>query len=748
MDISDAGSASELEGSVDGFMAFDAEWQITRFNAAAERNSGRRSSDVLGMNYWEAFPDVVGTHLEQEFRQVMSDRGTRRLENYYEPTDQWFEMVIYAAKDGGIAIHGREITERKNDEKALRRSEACFRALFENSHDSILISDDNGTYVDANPAAAEVFGITVEQIIGKSLYDFIEVERGSSTEQLWRDFIDAGFQQGEFEILRPDGQVRVLEYSAVANVQPGQHLSTLHDITGHRRTEDALRASEARFRSYFELGLIGMAITSPTQGILEVNDEICRILGYEREEMLQMTWAQMTHPEDLPADIALYDQVMSGEAEGYSIDKRWIRKDGRIIDSTISVACLRRADNSVDYFVALLQDITERKRTEEALLESEAYFRAVADMVPDLLWRRDAKGAVEWFNRQWTAYTGQSSEEARGLGWLDVVHTDDRESALATLRQALLSGQPLRDQRRLRGTDGSYRWFLVQMQPVHDERAQITHWFAAATDIHDERAAQDELEDRVRERTAALGNAISDLQVETEAREVTEQELHETNRRLRALSGRLLEIHEEERRAIARELHDEIGQQLTVARLMIERLATSDEKYERAPEMQQLDSILTVIDSMSGRVRELSLNLRPSMLDDEGLGPALLWQTERYAQMTGIEVKLAHRGLEHRLTATIETAVYRIVQEALTNVARHAGVKQATVQVLVNAFVTILIEDTGRGFDVESVLRTHTTGLSGMRERVELLGGQFTIESRPGEGTRVIAEIPVSSSSQ
>jgi PAS domain S-box-containing protein len=748
MNISDTGSASELEGMVDGFMAFDGEWHITRFNAAAERSSGRRRSDLLGMNYWEAFPDVVGTNLEREFRQVMSNRGTRKLENYYEPFDRWFEMAIYAAKDGGIAIQGRDITERKNAEKALRRSEACFRALFEYSHHGILIADDSSTFVDANPAAAEVFGIPVEQIIGKSLYDFIEVERGPSTEQLWREFIDAGFQQSEFNILRPDGQVRVLEYSAVANVQPGQHLSTLHDITGHRLTEDALRAGEARFRSYFELGLIGMAITSPTQGILEVNDEICRILGYEREEMLQMTWAQMTHPDDLPADIALYNQVMSGETEGYSIDKRWIRKDGRIIDSTISVTCLRRPDNSVDYFVALLQDITQRKRTEAALQESEAYFRAVADMVPDLLWRRDATGAVEWFNRQWTDYTGQSSEEAGGLGWLDVVHTDDRESALATLRLALLSGQPLRDQRRLRGTDGSYRWFLVRMQPIHDERGQITHWFAAATDIHHEREAQDELEDRVREGTAALGHAISDRQAETEAREATEQELYETNQRLRTLSGRLLEIQEEERRALARELHDEIGQQLTVARLMVERLAPSGEKYERAPDMQQLDSILTLIDSMSTRVRELSLNLRPSMLDDEGLGPALLWQTERYTQMTGIEVKLAYRGLEDRLTATIETAVYRIVQEALTNVARHAGVKQVTVQVLVDELVTILIEDTGRGFDVEEVLKTHTTGLSGMRERVELLGGQFTTESRPGEGTRIIAEIPVSNSSQ
>jgi PAS domain S-box-containing protein len=139
------------------------------------------------------------------------------------------------------------------------------------------------------------------------------------------------------------------------------------DISEHRQTEKALRLSEERFRRYFELGLIGMAITSPSKGCIEVNDETCRILGYSREEMLGRNWAEMTHPDDLAADLAQFERVMAGEIDRYTMDKRWIRKDRRVIDTTISVTAVRREDGSVDYFLALLQDVTERKRGQEAV---------------------------------------------------------------------------------------------------------------------------------------------------------------------------------------------------------------------------------------------------------------------------------------------------------------------------------------------------------------------------------------------
>ncbi len=167
------------------------------------------------------------------------------------------------------------------------------------------------------------------------------------------------------------------------------------------RAEKELRESEERFRSYFELGLIGMAITSPTKGMLEVNDEICKILGYERDELLKMTWAELTHPDDLAADVANFERVIAGEIDGYKLDKRFIRKDGRIIDTTISVKALRDADGAVDYFVALVEDVTDRKRAEEALRESEAKYHTLFDSMDEgysiiqMLYDTDGK-PIDW----------------------------------------------------------------------------------------------------------------------------------------------------------------------------------------------------------------------------------------------------------------------------------------------------------------------------------------------------------------
>jgi PAS domain S-box-containing protein len=124
--------------------------------------------------------------------------------------------------------------------------------------------------------------------------------------------------------------------------------------------------------------LIGMAMTSPAKGILEVNDELCGMLGYDRSELLKKTWAEMTHPDDLAADVAQFNRVMAGEIDGYTLDKRWIRKDGWVIDTIMSAKCLRRADGSVDYFVGLVQDITDRKRSEQALRAAQAQLAHMA----------------------------------------------------------------------------------------------------------------------------------------------------------------------------------------------------------------------------------------------------------------------------------------------------------------------------------------------------------------------------------
>jgi PAS domain S-box-containing protein len=226
----------------------------------------------------------------------------------------------------------------------------------------------------------------------------------------------------------------------------------------------------------------------------------------------------------------------------------------------------------------------------------------------------------------------------------------------------------------------------------------------------------------------------------TELRQV-EHARKEYTDRLQALSRRLLEVQEEERRHLARELHDEVGQTLTGLGLILNPSADVTTDAARAG-FQQARAL---VDNLLKTVRQLSFDLRAAELDQLGLLPGLLAHFERYSQQTGALVNFKHQGVDGRFAPEVETTAYRIVQEALTNVARHAGVVVVCVRVWAAAdTLNIQVEDRGRGFDLEAVLRTaRSGGLPGMQERVTLLGGLLTIESRPGAGTQITAELPL-----
>ncbi|HET6229368.1 MAG TPA: CheR family methyltransferase [Longimicrobiaceae bacterium] len=431
-------------------------------------------------------------------------------------------------------------------------------------------------------------------------------------------------------------------------------------------------------------------------------------------------------------------------------------EDGRWF--LVRVMPYRTMDDRIEGVVLTFVDVTALKRSEAALRGSEASFRAIADLVPDLLWRSGPDGATTWYNQRWTEYTGQAAEHALGFGWAEVIHAEDREGSVRRHREAVEAGEPLRQEYRIRGgADGAYRWFLVQARPVHGGDGAIVQWFGAATDIHEERMALEaaraaqaeaeaarraleqahaELERRVDERTAQLADANDTL-----ALEIRERERAEAARSL--LLRQIGTAEEEERRRISRELHDQMGQLVTALLLGLKTLPRNgDGGAARIAELEVLAG------RIAREMQDLALVLRPPALDNLGLELALRGHLEEWSERHGVEADFQAVGVDgQRFSRELETTLYRMVQEGLTNVLKHAGASRVSLLLESRGgSVNAILEDNGAGFDVDATLsapeKADRLGLRGMRERIALVGGTLEIESAPGSGTTVYARVP------
>lgn len=295
------------------------------------------------------------------------------------------------------------------------------------------------------------------------------------------------------------------------------------EITERKRAEEAMRTSEERFRSCFELGLVGMAITSPTKGIIEVNDELCRILGYQKSELLQMKWAELTHPEDLADDVANFQRVLAGEIDGYTIDKRWIRKDGQIIDTITSAKCLRRADGSVDYFVGLVQDITGRKLSEKAIKFQADLLDTVQQVIAT-----DLKGNITHWNEFAENLYGWSSAETIGRSILEIIPSKTLQEQASEIMSHLKEGKSWSGEILLRRKDGTMFPAMVNDSPVYDDRGTLIGAVGISFDISARKIAEEVLQASNKE----LQQLNEELQVTAEEFQSRKDELQEVNREL------------------------------------------------------------------------------------------------------------------------------------------------------------------------------------------------------------------------
>lgn len=269
------------------------------------------------------------------------------------------------------------------------------------------------------------------------------------------------------------------------------NVSLTEQIVERQRVEESLRASESTLRSYFELPLIGIAITSPDKEWIEVNDKVCEIFGYDKHELQQMTWAELTYPEDLKADLKQFNQILAGTSEGYSLDKRFIRKNGQVIYASVSVRCVRRANGSVNYLVAVVKDITERKGREERLrlLESVAVNANDAILITEAEPIDESGPRIIYVNDAFTRMTGYSQQDVLGKTPRILQGPKSDTAELEKLRTALEKWQPIVVELINYRKDGSEFWVEMSIVPVANEKGWYTHWVAVQRDITERKEA-------------------------------------------------------------------------------------------------------------------------------------------------------------------------------------------------------------------------------------------------------------------
>jgi len=443
---------------------------------------GRPVSEVLHPDDAHIVPEYKSRLNRKNHTAKISCRARHRDGHYV-----WLESVLQAIFDDKtgefVEIYGvtRDITEQKKADIALHESEDRYRSLVEISPDPVILHR-NGKIVYMNPVAFRLIGASPsDAVIGKNILDFIHPDfRNVVKKNINKDLQGDRTPPTELTMVRIDGTPVVVEGRGVRTIIDGKPAVqvAIRDITGRKKAEQALRQSEARFRSYFDMPLHGIAITSPEKGWLQVNDRICSILGYTRDEIVRLTWEEMTHPDDLAADSEQFNRLLCGEIEQYTLDKRFIRKDGRVIWTSIAVGCVRKPDGTVDYIVGLMEDITGRKRAEQAMRESEATARALINAPTDSILLLDAQGVILDLNETAALRFGKRRGELIGVLADSVIPTDIARARRSMISQVYDTRSPVRFEDERNGV-----WYDTVAYPVIDEAGEVKKVAVIARDI-------------------------------------------------------------------------------------------------------------------------------------------------------------------------------------------------------------------------------------------------------------------------
>ncbi|MEP0860510.1 MAG: PAS domain S-box protein [Ignavibacterium sp.] len=593
------------------------------------------------------------------------------------------------------------------------------KMIIEYASEGIFIADEKGKYIDVNPVGCRMLGYSKEELLEKNLRDLIYYD--SSAPPLALDKLLAGETVTvERKLKKKDGSF--LHCEIVAKMLPDKRFQGLvRDISERKRAEDILKQSEERFRAFFNSDVIGTFYGDVNGNVFSANDEFLRILGLTKEDLSieKVRIQNFTPPEYSKLDEEnIRSALVIGSCQPY--EKQFIKKNGERIWVLIGFVVV---GNKREEILGYALDLTKLKETEEnykrLYIENEELLQRLQlhlERIPLAYLIIDKDFKIKFFNPEAEKVFGYTNKEVKGK--------DPYEFLIPE------SSKPLVEEKRKRWMMGDMNANGINENITKDGRIILCEWYN--TPILDE--------------DGNLVEVIS-MGIDVTEREKSKEELINSEQKLRALASHLQSVREEERAAIARELHDELGQILTSVKMnlmmMSKQVIQEDESFDKTIFENEIQSMNEMIEHSVRRLKKLISELRPEVLDNLGLIPAVEWLVEQFISRSGIKVNYSPKIKNIDLPKDKQLNIYRIIQESLTNVLRHSQANEINLNIFESDNnICIEIKDNGRGFSPDNLDPLHSIGITGMKERALTFGAKLKIESLPGSGTSVLLSVP------
>jgi PAS domain S-box-containing protein len=463
------------------------------------------------------------------------------------------------------------------------------------------------------------------------------------------------------------------------------------------------------FHYLFEQASLGIAVEDFEGNLLLANPALCSMLGYREDELCGMNCSQFSNPEDPQDDRALFQQLRAGVIDKYSLEKRYPTKCGDLLWGRVNVSLLRDRNGEAPLVFAFLEDITERKRSEEALRESEERFRFAAQAAKVYAYEWDVQTDKVVRSEEYVTVLGYSyqQKELTRQQILAAIHSDDRPLFIGSVDQLTPQNATSQVSYRMLRPDRTIVWLEKSARGFFDEQGKLLRMIGMVANVTERKLAE-----------AALAS----------------------------VSRRLIEAQEQERSRIARELHDDVGQRLAVLAIKLAQLQqsppNSSELTSRLGELQKQTS------EIAADIQSLSHELHSSRLQYLGIVAAMRGFCREFGEQQKVEIDCKIHDLPVPLSPDISLCFFRVLQEALHNSAKHSGIRHFEVELWGTPDeIYLTVRDSGVGFDIDAAKASRGLGLISMAERMRLVGGELSINSRPMRGTTIHARVPLTSGS-